>query len=47
MNINLFDLEPEKIYGLKANEDFKQEKINRFCFNIPIGSVSVSGDENC
>ena len=32
MNINLFDLEPEKIYGLKANEDFKQEKINR-CVN--------------
>lgn len=32
MNINLFDLEPEKIYGLKANEDFKQEKISR-CVN--------------
>lgn len=29
MDINLFELEPEKIYGLKANEDFKQEKINR------------------
>ena len=29
MDINLFDLKPEKIYGLKANEDLKQEKINR------------------
>ena len=30
--LNLFELEPEKIYGLKANEDFKEEKINR-CIN--------------
>lgn len=29
MDINLFELAPEKVYGLKANEDFKQEKINR------------------
>ena len=29
MDINLFKLEPEKIYGLKANEDRKEEKINQ------------------
>ena len=29
MDINLFKLEPEKVYGLKANEDRKEEKINQ------------------
>lgn len=43
MDINLFELEPEKIYGLKANEDFKQEKINR-CVNSNNYVASIKKD---
>jgi ATP-dependent DNA ligase len=43
MDINLFELEPEKIYGLKANEDRKQEKINQ-CVNSDMYVASLKKD---
>lgn len=43
MEINLFELEPEKIYGMKANEDRKQEKINQ-CINSDNYVASIKKD---
>ena len=43
MDINLFELEPEKVYGLKANEDFKQQKIDK-CVNSGNYVASVKKD---
>ena len=41
--INLFEIEPEKIYGIAANEQFKEQKINK-CINSDMYTASLKKD---
>lgn len=41
--INLFEIEPEKIYGIAANEQFKEQKINK-CINSDTYTASLKKD---
>ena len=41
--INLFEIEPEKVYGIAANEQFKEQKINK-CVNSGNYTASLKKD---